>query len=144
MKWKIDQMSKYAPGYTGPMTTAGPVKPKGPKTLTPGMPTPVKTMPTPRGPRGIGPNDAPIRPKGPKGTTSTPVKPMPPKGTPVKPMPTPRGPRSIDPTRTTPGTPMPTPVKPRGPRGMNPLTKRLLGLSKGGIVKGGMDKKGKK
>ena len=69
MKWKIDQMSKYAPGYTGPMTTAGPVKPKGtPVKPMPPKGTPVKPMPTPRGPRGIGPNDAPIRPKGgPKG-----------------------------------------------------------------------------
>ena len=102
MKWKIEQMSKYAPGYTGPMTTAGPVKPKttGPKTLTPikpkttgPMPTPVKPrgplavgpkpLPNPRGPRGTGPNDAPIRPKGPKTLTPgmpTPVKTMPPKG----------------------------------------------------------------
>ena len=35
-------MSRYAPGYTGPTTTAGPVKPKKPIKPVPGKPTSIR------------------------------------------------------------------------------------------------------
>ena len=69
MKWKINQMRPVNPNRPkGPTPLAGPVKPMSTPVKPPMPPkgTPVKPMLTPRGPRGTGPNDAPIRPKGPK------------------------------------------------------------------------------
>lgn len=110
-------MSRYAPGYTGPTTTAGPVKPTGPR-----RPVPPKGM-------MYGPNDAliPIKPKGP-------AKPR----TPVKPT------KIRDDSGMVPkgvvGTPRPAPTVDRAGK---PLMAKG-GMVKKGMAKGGMTKKGKK